>query len=165
MRVLGDGVVEVDLTARGYCYFTRVTSTEPGPRFSTNYVDLRDGETVTIRVERLRDVAEIEDGLADFRQLARFNGEPTVGVGIVKVPNTNTVTIIENVLERAAIVASGPIIEIDPSLLAKPGISIAGGSAPSTSAAALAGSLPTLADAERDHILAALRSANIIAGD
>jgi HAE1 family hydrophobic/amphiphilic exporter-1 len=49
---------------------------------------------------RLRDVAEIEDGLADFRQLARFNGEPTVGVGIAKVPNTNTVTIIETVLDR-----------------------------------------------------------------
>lgn len=59
VRVLGDGVVEVDLTARGYCYFTRVTSTEPGPRFSTNYLDLRDGETVTIRVERLRDVADL----------------------------------------------------------------------------------------------------------
>jgi HAE1 family hydrophobic/amphiphilic exporter-1 len=58
-------------------------------------VGYRDGAAV-----RLRDVAEIEDGLADFRQLARFNGEPTVGVGIVKVPNTNTVTIIENVLER-----------------------------------------------------------------
>jgi len=58
-------------------------------------VGYRDGAPV-----RLRDVAEIEDGLADFRQLARFNGEPTVGVGIVKVPNTNTVTIIETVLER-----------------------------------------------------------------
>jgi HAE1 family hydrophobic/amphiphilic exporter-1 len=58
-------------------------------------VGYREGAAV-----RLRDVAEIEDGLADFRQLARFNGEPTVGVGIVKVPNTNTVTIIENVLER-----------------------------------------------------------------
>jgi HAE1 family hydrophobic/amphiphilic exporter-1 len=58
-------------------------------------VGYREGATV-----RLRDVAEIEDGLADFRQLARFNGEPTVGVGIVKVPNTNTVTIIETVLAR-----------------------------------------------------------------
>jgi len=58
-------------------------------------VGYRDGAPV-----RLRDVAEIEDGLADFRQLARFNGEPTVGVGIVKVPNTNTVTITETVLER-----------------------------------------------------------------
>ncbi len=49
---------------------------------------------------RLRDVAEIEDGLSDFRQLARFNGKPTVGVGVVKVPNTNTVEIIRNVRER-----------------------------------------------------------------
>ena len=61
----------------------------------TMIVGYREGAPV-----HLRDVAEIEDGLADFRQLARFNGEPTVGVGIVKVPNTNTVTIIETVLDR-----------------------------------------------------------------
>lgn len=58
-------------------------------------VGYRDGAAV-----RLRDVAEIEDGLADFRQLARFNGKSTVGVGIVKVPNTNTVDIIAKVRER-----------------------------------------------------------------
>ena len=46
---------------------------------------------------RLQDVAEIEDGLTDFRQLARFNGETTVGLGIVKVTNTNTVAIVEKV--------------------------------------------------------------------
>jgi HAE1 family hydrophobic/amphiphilic exporter-1 len=45
-------------------------------------------------------VAEVEDGLADFRQLARFNGETTVGLGIVKVANTNTVAITETVLAR-----------------------------------------------------------------
>ena len=49
---------------------------------------------------RLADVAEVEDGLADFRQLARFNGETTVGLGIVKVANTNTVAITETVLAR-----------------------------------------------------------------
>jgi HAE1 family hydrophobic/amphiphilic exporter-1 len=58
-------------------------------------VGYRDGAPV-----RLRDIAEIEDGMSDFRQLARFNGKPTVGVGIVKVPNTNTVEIIERVRER-----------------------------------------------------------------
>ena len=58
-------------------------------------VAYRDGAPV-----RLRDIAEVEDGLADFRQLARFNGKPTVGVGIVKVPNTNTVEIIARVRER-----------------------------------------------------------------
>ena len=55
----------------------------------------RDGAPV-----RLRDIAEIEDGLSDFRQLARFNGKPTIGVGVVKVPNTNTVEIIRKVRER-----------------------------------------------------------------
>ncbi len=55
----------------------------------------RDGAPV-----RLRDVAEIEDGLSDFRQLARFNGKPTVGIGVVKVPNTNTVEIIRAIRER-----------------------------------------------------------------
>jgi HAE1 family hydrophobic/amphiphilic exporter-1 len=55
----------------------------------------RDGAPV-----RIRDIAEIEDGLSDFRQLARFNGKPTVGVGVVKVPNTNTVEIIRKVRER-----------------------------------------------------------------
>ena len=49
---------------------------------------------------RLADVAEVEDGLADNRQLARFNGETTVGLGIVKVANTNTVAITETVLAR-----------------------------------------------------------------
>lgn len=46
---------------------------------------------------RLKAVAEVEDGLSDYRQLARFNGKPTIGIGIVKVANTNTVEIIDNV--------------------------------------------------------------------
>ncbi len=50
--------------------------------------------------QRLRDFAEIEDGLADFRQLARFNGEPTVGLGIVKVQDANTVAIVNEVTRR-----------------------------------------------------------------
>src|SRR5918999_2622497 len=58
-------------------------------------VGYKDGAPV-----RLRDIAEIEDGLNDFRQMARANGKPTVGIGIVKVPNTNTVAIIDRVMER-----------------------------------------------------------------
>jgi HAE1 family hydrophobic/amphiphilic exporter-1 len=49
---------------------------------------------------RLQDVAQVEDGLADYRQLARFNLKPAVGLGIVKVANTNTVAIVEAVKER-----------------------------------------------------------------
>lgn len=49
---------------------------------------------------RVRDVAEVVDGLEDPRGLARFNGEPTVGLGIVKVSGTNTVAIIDEVERR-----------------------------------------------------------------
>jgi hydrophobic/amphiphilic exporter-1 (mainly G- bacteria), HAE1 family len=49
---------------------------------------------------RLRDIATIHDDLADFRQIARVNGEPAVGIGIVKVSNGNTVAIVDDVLAR-----------------------------------------------------------------
>lgn len=49
---------------------------------------------------RLQDVAEVIDGLTDNRQLARFNGDITVGLGIVKVTNTNTVAIVDRVKEK-----------------------------------------------------------------
>ena len=49
---------------------------------------------------RLGDVANLVDGLSDYRQLARFNGEPTIGLGIVKITNTNTVAIIERVKDK-----------------------------------------------------------------
>jgi HAE1 family hydrophobic/amphiphilic exporter-1 len=58
-------------------------------------VGYKDGSPV-----RLRDIAEIEDGLADYRQFARFNGKPSIGVGVVKVPNTNTVEIVDRVVAR-----------------------------------------------------------------
>ncbi|MBI5638659.1 MAG: efflux RND transporter permease subunit [Nitrospinae bacterium] len=48
----------------------------------------------------LREVARVEDGLADYRQLANFNGKPNVGLGIVKVSRSNTIEVIEKVQER-----------------------------------------------------------------
>ncbi len=51
---------------------------------------------------RLGDIADIEDGLADHRQFASFNGQPTVGLGIVKVQNANTVAIVDEVEKRLA---------------------------------------------------------------
>ena len=50
--------------------------------------------------QRLHDFAEIEDGLADYRQLARFNGVATVGIGIVKVQNANTVAMVDEITRR-----------------------------------------------------------------
>jgi HAE1 family hydrophobic/amphiphilic exporter-1 len=49
---------------------------------------------------RLRDIAEVEDGLADRREFASFNGRPTVGLGIIKVQNSNTVAIVDEVERR-----------------------------------------------------------------
>ncbi|RMG91289.1 MAG: efflux RND transporter permease subunit [Zetaproteobacteria bacterium] len=51
-------------------------------------------------IVHLEDIATIEDGLADFRQLARFNGKPAVGLGIVKVTGANVVAIAEEVKRR-----------------------------------------------------------------
>ncbi len=58
-------------------------------------VAYRDGAPI-----KLQDIAEIEDGLGDFRQVAHFNGKPTVGIGIIKIPNANTVDIINEVERR-----------------------------------------------------------------
>ncbi len=58
-------------------------------------VAYRDGAPI-----RLRDVAEIEDGLDDERRLARYNGEPTVALGIVKVTGANAVAVIDAVKRR-----------------------------------------------------------------
>jgi HAE1 family hydrophobic/amphiphilic exporter-1 len=49
---------------------------------------------------RLKDVATIEDGITDNRQVARYNGKPTVGLGMVKIANSNTVDIINEVERR-----------------------------------------------------------------
>src|SRR5690606_15451366 len=47
-----------------------------------------------------KDVAVLEDGLEDQRQIAHHNGKPTVGVGIIKVTHANTVAIIADVKRR-----------------------------------------------------------------
>ena len=49
---------------------------------------------------RIADIGRVEDGLADYRQLARFNGRPTVGIGIIKVSNANTIAVVEEVQRR-----------------------------------------------------------------
>ncbi len=48
----------------------------------------------------LKDVATIEDGITDNRQIARYNGKPTVGLGLIKIANANTVKIIQEVERR-----------------------------------------------------------------
>ena len=49
---------------------------------------------------RLKDVATVEDGITDNRQIARYKGKPTVGIGMIKIANANTVGIIDEVERR-----------------------------------------------------------------
>lgn len=48
----------------------------------------------------LKEIAEITDSITDNRQVARYNGKPTVGLGMVKIANANTVEIIKEVERR-----------------------------------------------------------------
>src|SRR5690606_27124991 len=48
----------------------------------------------------LKDVARVEDGLEDARKLARYGGEPAVGLGIVKATDANTVAVVDRIKER-----------------------------------------------------------------
>lgn len=49
---------------------------------------------------RLADIAAVEDGLADNRQLARYQGKPAVGISIVKVGGANAVAVADEVERR-----------------------------------------------------------------
>lgn len=49
---------------------------------------------------RLQDIATITDSITDNRQVARYNGQATVGLGMVKIANANTVEIIKEVERR-----------------------------------------------------------------
>jgi HAE1 family hydrophobic/amphiphilic exporter-1 len=53
-------------------------------------------------VVRLEDVAKISDALADQRQLAHYQGQQTVGIGLIKVSGSNTVAIVEETKRRLA---------------------------------------------------------------
>ena len=48
----------------------------------------------------LHEIADVKDGLEDFRRYASYNGMPNVGMGMVKISGANTVSIIEEVKRR-----------------------------------------------------------------
>jgi HAE1 family hydrophobic/amphiphilic exporter-1 len=58
-------------------------------------VGYRDGAEI-----RLSQVADVIDGMADYRRLARRDGQSVVGMGIVKVSGANTVAIVDEVKRR-----------------------------------------------------------------
>ncbi len=81
------------------------TTTESLVKLDLEFHRIDDLEKLIVRFVdgapvRLKDIATVEDGLADYRQLARFNQKPAIGLGLVKIPSTNTVAIIETALKR-----------------------------------------------------------------
>src|ERR1043166_3296221 len=52
------------------------------------------------QVIRVKDVAVVEDGLEDRRSLARFNRQPTVGVGVMRAMGANVVEVCDEVKKR-----------------------------------------------------------------
>jgi multidrug efflux pump len=69
-------------------------------------VQAYEGLIVAVRGDepvRLRDVARVEVGPEDDRKLVRFNGDPALGLGVVKQSKANTLTVasaVRNELER-----------------------------------------------------------------
>jgi hydrophobic/amphiphilic exporter-1 (mainly G- bacteria), HAE1 family len=78
-----------DLTLRTYGRVARVED------FGDLPVTMRGGHPV-----RLRDVARIEDGVADIESLARVDGEPAVVMFIRKQSGTNSIAVVDAIKER-----------------------------------------------------------------
>ncbi len=60
----------------------------------------RGGRPIFVSNLRIKDVAMVEDGLADVRRLSRINGIPGIGLGIKKQRGSNAVAVGESVKKR-----------------------------------------------------------------
>jgi len=74
-------------------------------KFDAEFDKLNDLKRMIVAYRRgapvyLQDVARIEDGLEDARKLARYMGNPAVGLGIVKATGANTVAVVDAVKAR-----------------------------------------------------------------
>ncbi|WCL51414.1 efflux RND transporter permease subunit [Leptospira sp. GIMC2001] len=66
--------------------------------FQEIYVNSRSGVPIYSLI-KLGDIAKIEDGLDDIRRISRFNGSPSIGLGIKKLKGYNAVDIADNIKE------------------------------------------------------------------
>lgn len=64
--------------------------------FQHIYINSRSGIPV-YRLIQLGELAEIEDGLDDIRRISRFNGKPSIGLGIKKLRGYNAVAVADRV--------------------------------------------------------------------
>ena len=68
-------------------------------------ISSRGGRPIIGREIRLKEVANIQDGLADLRRVSRVNGVPGVGLGIKKQRGSNAVKVGELVRQRISEIA------------------------------------------------------------
>jgi HAE1 family hydrophobic/amphiphilic exporter-1 len=74
-------------------------------KFDAEFDKLADLKRMVVAYRRgapvyLQDVTRVEDGLEDARKLARYKGNPAVGLGIVKASGANTVAVVDGVKVR-----------------------------------------------------------------
>ena len=69
--------------------------------FSRLVITGRGGSAIW-KTYRIKDVAEVEDGLNDIRRIARTNGKLSVGIGVMKQRGSNAVSVAKAVRARVA---------------------------------------------------------------
>lgn len=103
IRSIQSGTV---LTPTGYLESTarernvRVFSEARTPAdFAALPIQSRAGQPIWSNIH-IGDLAKVEEGVADIRRLSRFNGAPSIGLGIVKQRGSNAVSVAQAVQEK-----------------------------------------------------------------
>lgn len=87
------GIREINITVPG--------EAETVEEFASIIIPSRKGSSMW-KPFKIGDVAKVEDGLEDQRRFARANGEPAVGMGILKQPGSNSVAVAKAVKKKMA---------------------------------------------------------------
>lgn len=70
--------------------------------FASIIIPARKGSSMW-RPFKIGDVAVVEDGLEDVRNYARSNGDPAVGLGVLKQPGTNAIEVAKAIKKKIAV--------------------------------------------------------------
>ena len=86
---------------KGSEYNIRLMGEALTPReFGKILINNRLGQGVNYRPQHLNQVGTVEEGTVDIRRIARYNGQPTVGLGILKQHGSNAVEVAQRVREK-----------------------------------------------------------------
>jgi hydrophobe/amphiphile efflux-1 (HAE1) family protein len=96
---LPGGVLQGERLEQSVRVMGEATSSE---EFGNIVIPARVGQGIMWSTVRLKDVADIEEGLADVRRISRVNGEPSIGLGVRKQRGSNAVEVAHEVKRRIA---------------------------------------------------------------